>query len=104
MCAGNLVDMGGLAFAPASESVLRFTDHLMRTHALFKGAFSGVFPSEAEAEARGNFGIRVFKGSLNPTPFFRMGLSPLPGACGHAVVLQRHAAGCFVCCGQVHAV
>ena len=44
--------MGGLAFAPASESVLRFTDHLMRTHALFKGAFSGVFASEAEAEAR----------------------------------------------------
>ncbi|KAK9833394.1 hypothetical protein WJX81_001382 [Elliptochloris bilobata] len=47
---GNLVDMGALAFAPASESVLRFTDHMMRTHALFKGAFIGVFPSEAEAE------------------------------------------------------
>ena len=53
MCTGNLVDMGGLAFAPATESVLRFTDHMMRTHALFRGAFSGVFPSEAEAEARG---------------------------------------------------
>ena len=46
--------MGGLAFAPASESVLRFTDHMMRTHALFRGAFSGVFTSEAEAEARGH--------------------------------------------------
>jgi hypothetical protein len=44
--------MGGLAFAPASEDVLRFTAHLEATHLLFKGAFAGVFESESEAEAR----------------------------------------------------
>ena len=71
--AGNLVDMGGLAFAPASESVLRFTDHLMRTHALFKGAFSGVFPSEAEAEARCSFGASVLD-TINSDRLVQMGI------------------------------
>lgn len=43
--------MGSLAFAPASDDVLHFVDYMARTHPLFKGAFSGVFTSEAEAEA-----------------------------------------------------
>jgi hypothetical protein len=50
-CSGNLVDMGKLAFAPATPEVLRLAHHLDASHELFHEAFHGVFRSEADAEA-----------------------------------------------------
>lgn len=42
-CAGNLVDMGKLAFAPATPEVLRLAAHMDASHELFGEAFHGVF-------------------------------------------------------------
>ena len=41
--AGNLVDMGLLAFAPATPEVLQLAAHLDKTHAFFRQSFHGVF-------------------------------------------------------------
>lgn len=41
--AGNLVDMGKLAFAPATPEVLQLAAHLRRSHELFADVFHGVF-------------------------------------------------------------
>ena len=46
---GNLVDMGKLAFAPATPEVLRLAHHLEATHELFGEFFHGVFRSVAGA-------------------------------------------------------
>ncbi len=43
MFAGNLVDMGKLAFAPASPEVLKLAAHLDKTHEFFGQSFHGVF-------------------------------------------------------------
>lgn len=45
LCAGigNLVDMGKLAFAPATPEVLKLAAHLDRTHEFFGKSFYGVF-------------------------------------------------------------
>jgi hypothetical protein len=40
---GNLVDMGKLAFAPATPEVLRLAGHLDSSHELFGEVFRGVF-------------------------------------------------------------
>ncbi|KAK9829531.1 hypothetical protein WJX72_006343 [[Myrmecia] bisecta] len=47
---GNLLDLGQLAFAPATPDVLRFAAHMERTHEMFSKVFRGVFATEAEAE------------------------------------------------------
>lgn len=41
--AGNLVDMGKLAFAPATPEVLKLAAHLRSSHELFADVFHGVF-------------------------------------------------------------
>lgn len=41
--AGNLVDMGNIAFAPATPEVLKLALHLRRSHELFGDVFHGVF-------------------------------------------------------------
>ena len=41
--AGNLVDMGLLAFAPATPEVLQLAAHLDKTHEFFRQSFHGVF-------------------------------------------------------------
>ena len=43
MDAGNLVDMGKLAFAPATPEVLQLAAHLDKTHEFFGQSFHGVF-------------------------------------------------------------
>ena len=40
---GNLVDMGLLAFAPATPEVLQLAAHLDKTHEFFRQSFHGVF-------------------------------------------------------------
>ena len=41
--AGNLVDMGLLAFAPATPEVLQLAAHLDKSHEFFRQSFHGVF-------------------------------------------------------------
>ena len=43
LTAGNLVDMGKLAFAPATPEVLKLAAHLGKTHEFFDESFHGVF-------------------------------------------------------------
>ncbi|CAL8463070.1 g2604 [Coccomyxa elongata] len=47
---GNLVDMGKLAFAPATPEVLKLAAHLRSSHELFADVFHGVFRTESDAE------------------------------------------------------
>ncbi len=42
-CVGNLVDMGKLAFVPATPEVLKLAAHLDQTHEFFGESFYGVF-------------------------------------------------------------
>lgn len=43
LSAGNLIDMGKLAFAPATPEVLELAAHLDKTHEFFGESFHGVF-------------------------------------------------------------
>ena len=45
---GNLLDLGQIAFAPATPQVLRFAAHMEASHEFFSEYFHGVFATEVQ--------------------------------------------------------
>lgn len=59
---GNLVGLGGLAFTPATPEVLRFAQHMSRTHAFFDDVFIGVYDNPVRCTAEGLGGPQLHHG------------------------------------------
>jgi hypothetical protein len=55
---GNLLDLGGLAFAPDTPEVHAFVAHMRESHQYFDELFQGVFKSEVRAWKGGARGVR----------------------------------------------